>query len=339
MKEGSVYLVIYFPTPWPAPANLELVRFANESVKIVILANPIGNLTIILNENTKDELIFNSQPIIFSKAPRGIISIIWKDNQIEFSINSILVKNSEVSTPLIIESKFPVEEKVFSWQDEKVTENCREWLNWRKHKYGNLKIEAKSGRRIKTIQEQTQELATAITTLNFFLQHLVNGNHLFLANILPILRSLLFWPDKKSNSYNQLLIRIAGLKNLPLPVYARVSISKSEIPNILNEAILHFKNNVPSIQKIYQSQKLMDLQEWLHSEVIIQRPTSTPSSEIDIYRIKDLIFDAANTLGTAHYDDDIPKKLDLLKKKISFERELFIDFIVNVLYPTKISVW
>ena len=74
----------------------------------------------------------------------------------------------------------------------------------------------------------------------------------------------------------------------------------------------------------------MDFQEWLNMEII----SDGAASEHTVYRWKDLIFDAANTISASHYDDDIPKFIKKLQNAISMNEQLFLKYISAVAFTT-----
>lgn len=336
MKEGTIFLVLDSLSFWPAPKYVELIRTPIGSNILTVSTTSLGNLKVVINENTEDEIIFESQPIQFSKAIRGIISILWGGSRgVSVRINSIELESFETTTPVIIESNFVLESnenQILSFNDDNMVENCAKWVNWRSIWFEKQKKESKEGRRLKSEGEQITELQHSQQALEFYLSQIEIGNNSFLSSIYSILRSLLFWPDnEKAKNYNPLLLRIANINRLPLPIYADQLIDYKEVPDTLSKPLFWFNNNKPSLVKTASRQVVMDFQEWLNSEILINHDNE---GEREIYRLKDLIFDSANTLGTSHFDEDTPVKIDLLQSNINFGSSMFINFIKSILIIT-----
>ncbi|GEO06575.1 hypothetical protein AAE02nite_42390 [Adhaeribacter aerolatus] len=335
MKKGSYYFVIQFPIPWPVTKNCVIIKSPVDSTELIISTTPKGNLEVLINENTEDEIRFSSQPIIFQNY-FVILTVFWSDNKISLRINETYIGPVELVTPVLVEGfnngrqeNFPTDIGLVSWLDAKAIDQCRVWMEWRILEYGNPIAQPGPNRRLKSVQEQTEELSKVLEPLKYFLQQLKTGNNVFLTSLLPILRSLLFWPDRKSKNYKPLLLRIGALKKLPLPVYALHTTKNYDRPDFLNIGYIEYKNNIPSIYKSVRTPQLMDFQEWLHTELIF-KPQEPIVLGKNPFRVKDLIFEAANTIGTAHYDPDIPIPIDYLKNSFINEREFFTEFIINI---------
>lgn len=329
MKNGTIILMVNFSEKWPPPQET------------IIFQNPLEKSDAILCVDTQGRLIFTvsnvtfvSQPIEFIKAHRAIISIAWdiyKYPAISLSVNSIDLYDSSTTTSLRVESNGKSIEGPISFSRPDALNACSEWIEWRKQRYSNPKLIPKIYRELKSIDSQVEELSESIQSLKYFWAAFSNKHNLFIANSLPHLRALLFWPDGKSKNYNPLLFRISGYIGIALPVFAfKYRIKDAINDDILKKAIFHMVFNPPVLVKEYPNQKLMDFQGWLNMEIISDRA----AGEHKVYRWKDLIFDAANTISASHYDDDIPKFIKRLRDAKSMGGQQLLNYISAVASAT-----
>lgn len=329
MTEGSVFIVLIFPDIWPPNKNqLILKEKANESmIEMIGLTN--GQLLFTIDSET-----FESQKIKFTNAKRALISIHWNTNKsqkIQVFINSKELAEKNQKDVFIISSKPEIinDKKSFELPESKKV--CAEWIAWRKSNYGEQKMQPKKDRSLKTIDVQFQELTNSLESLASHIEVFKNKENLLLMNVLPILRALLFWPDKKSKNYNPLLFRLAGYLDLPLPLFAfKDRIKETKDSKLYKDATIHRVNNFPSIIKKYPNEKLMDFQEWLNMDIIIDKSVGSK----EMFRWKDILFESANTVSNTHFDDDIPLIIDSLKKSIIWDKSTFSEYIFTICQTT-----
>ncbi len=67
---------------------------------------------------------------------------------------------------------------------------------------------------------------------------------------------------------------------------------------------------------------IMDIQEWLEQPIIVD-------TEKDVYKVKDLLFDSANSWG-AHSDESVPFFLNRVKRIEVLSDEFLLNIIKNV---------
>jgi hypothetical protein len=70
----------------------------------------------------------------------------------------------------------------------------------------------------------------------------------------------------------------------------------------------------------------MDFQEWINMEVIVERLQQGQQ----VYRLKDILFESANTISAAHFDDDIPILIENLLQSVSWDESVFYKYIVTI---------
>jgi hypothetical protein len=319
MNEGVISMVCIFPKIWPPLEDFILFEEKNSKINIQIICKKEGQFLI-----TTNRLKFTSQKVVFTKAKRALVLVTWDEkNGISLRINLKDVntkKNTDVFE--IITNETIISSKI-SFEHELAYENCKEWTKWRIKKFKTENTPGKN-RAIKSIEEQFEQLEIAIYSLK---QHSINfkdNEKAFLINSLPLLRSLLFWPDGKTKNYNPLLLRLAGVIRLPLPVYAFKD-RMEEVKNnpLFNNYISHRVNNNPSVYQTWSNEKIMDFQEWLNTEII----RDNVDYEETYFRWKDLIFEGANTVSATHFDVDTPFIIKSLEKSKSFNRNNLFKYI------------
>lgn len=329
MKEGTIGIVTEFPSPWPPAKKTTIAHESAMETELLLIGDSEGRLRFEVNNTA-----FTSQPIEFTKAHRALLLITWnnkKDPAISIRINSIDLSDSSTKSPLQVESKDKLTENTLSFQYPEAPEACLEWTDWRKHRYSTQKVHPKENRDLKSIDSQFEELLASIQSLEHFVESFSDKPSLFVPNTLPHLRALLFWPDGKAKNYNPLLFRMSGHIGIPLPVFA----FKDRIKDVLDDelysdAVVHRVFNPPSLIREYPNQKMIDFQEWLNMSVISDKS----STERKVYRWKDIIFDAANTISASHYDDDIPKFIKNLQGVVCWDHQLFLGYITALTSAT-----
>jgi hypothetical protein len=331
MKTGTIFLVTNFPQQWPVQEpTLIAKQLIDENSIFEILANVNGTLTF-----NVCGINLTTQIIAFKNAHRALVSCIWNDEKqipIEVNFNSIRI-NEFNDQQFIIDSKPELTKDSSEIPIKEIKKTCLPWMEWRKHRYSSMKTEPKEGRVLKSLDIQVQELEEAIESLKHLQNTFSQKHNLYLQNVLPILRSLLFWPDSKGRGsrYNPLLLRITGYLKLPLPIFAFKDRIKDLKNNQLFKEAKSIKTfNFPSTIIKHDNEKLMDFQEWLDMEVIIDNSTN----KLSTYRWKDIIFDGANASSSAHFDDDLPKFIDELKNNFSWEKSMFFEYVQSVVLIT-----
>ena len=321
-KEGSIFSVLSFPEQWPPATEVTILKTTNEQSEILIRGNQDGSL-----EFHIDSLKFVTSPIEFVRAHRALLSVHWNTDEVEkikVFANSIQIKadNREIFK---IDSNYEIDKDEPPPTLKEINTACVDWIQWRKHRYGSLeKKEPKKNRVAKTVQEQIEEFNAALVSLKNNFELYGKDRLLLVINTLPILRSLLFWPDKKG-PYNPLLFRLAGVFNLGLPVFALgYRIRDTRENQLFKDAASHKVYNFPSMKKKHRNEILIDFQEWLNMD--FQR-----FDKSECLRWKDLIFEGANTISASHFDDDKLKYLDELSKIIVWDKSDLVNYLVCII--------
>ncbi len=98
----------------------------------------------------------------------------------------------------------------------------------------------------------------------------------------------------------------------PLPVYCMPDVRRDPARlEIEKQAKSHLSHGVCSVQKLFPSQILMDLEDWLVQPAHIARPEAAGAGiKPNVTLVRDVVEDMANTMGVAHYSPDASPRVD-----------------------------
>ena len=256
-----------------------------------------------------------------------LFTLMWNSKTIRLDIGKACVTNNDESVikcnllPGIIYKTTSI------YDNEDIKSHCQEWINWRKNYLRRSLNNTMSAQVHKSEEEIIDELKSRIESLKYLYESVyVKGIECQLNEIYSCLRTMLFWPDnpQKLSIYNPLLFRVASKYDLPLPVYA---VTKQFQINILGKSsvkgmIIQIKENFANINYKKPGQSIIDIQEWLDTPIYWE-------SENNYYRIKDAIFDYANTYGS-HSSTYVPKKVHFFRRIKTADRNFGFELIKNV---------
>lgn len=314
-KQGSLTTIVdHINTIWPFRESLLLVEDKVKGTDISITG--CCDFTFEIGVGGK---IFRSQPVVLCVMKYIFICITWDfdiDIPIKLYIDGTEVKSLTDCKDRLVITHSPTSYNII--QDGVPDDLLNNWKNWRNELF-KRPIKQSENRVLKQLDEQFEELRLCILSLNAHLNNFSSNPKLLLFNILPILRSLLFWNDRKT--YNPLLFRLAGYLNQDMYLYALSEETRRNLVNI-NDIENQFTHlDLVSLQKKSPYQELTDFQEWLISKVIFER------SE---YSYLDLVGYAANTMSFAHFDvNTYVILIDLIDKKI-LKTSIFMDIIIQI---------
>jgi len=87
MREGTIYLVLMFPTPWPIERDVVLLSKSEGNFEMQIIAHSDGHLSFILREDNEIVIAKHFQKISIGKVNRAIMTLLWKDNEAHIILN------------------------------------------------------------------------------------------------------------------------------------------------------------------------------------------------------------------------------------------------------------
>lgn len=326
--EGTAFFVIGFPQPWPIKQENILFSKKNNETKISTVGYPDGHLRVKIERGKKEKMHFDTQKIKVIGNGFAILSIVWKESVISVYINGgKKLKPFDGDNPetRIVETKEITSQKKLSFQLPEANNCCKKWIDWRREKFDIPYQVAEENRRLKTEEEEIEQLKNAIISLRDLINFVKIGESHFLGNIAVTLKTLVYWQEGLDS--NSLLLRLAGRKGLPLPVFALPHF-KDQKPEILKQANYLYDNFQLSIQKKILTQELMDFQDWLKSDIQIERSMEgVPKNRVIM--AKEVIFESANALGISSEDEDIAQAWDQLRESKMMGIDLLSRFLIS----------
>jgi len=307
-------MVDHFNQIWPFNDIQILIEDKINGTEISLIGYPDFTFEILFGS-----IRFISQPVVFCVMRYTIFYIVWdfeKANPIKFYIDDQEVSSIEDSKEKLVITHPPT-----TYINDSKTNiyNCDDyWKGWRQDLFNNRKL--KKDRVLKSIDEQFEELNLSIFSLKAHLINFSTNQKLLLFNILPILRSLLYW-NEKSQSYNPLLFRLAGYLNYSLPLYTLSKEARQHILHINKSEMQFLYSDSVSLDKLSPTHKQTDFQEWIFSKVIYEK------SE---FSYKDIIGYAANTMSFAHFDVDTYVILRGLIDKKFLQTSMLLEIITQI---------
>lgn len=301
MKEGTIIQAIGI-NDWENQTGGDFTNIPYEDSIIKISIAPPKHFTIQIYENKKLIHKFVSQPISFKNNGMVFMVIKWDEvSGITFRLEDKQIADSSKQNAIEITPVNLNVKQAWVYKEPNIKDKCSKWIEWRKENFPNPQSEIEKDEILKDKEEQVEELRDKIMAL-IDLYYSV-----FISN--------------KRKIYKPLLIRIAGFENLPLPVYAipsKLGIEKSDelVPHVM------FENQIASIDFKDDRFDIMDIQEWLEQPIIVD-------TEKDVYKVKDLLFDSANSWG-AHSDESVPFFLNRVKRIEVLSDEFLLNIIKNV---------
>jgi hypothetical protein len=262
-------------------------------------------------EGSANALNWISQPLAVAGNGLAIVVAVWGASETRIQINGRnLLEGSSSTDVYVVETRDHVADPVLSWDQPSKDDACSEWTTWRAERFASSKQAPRRGRRLKSTEEQVEELKRAAQSASDLANLILQGHTHLLGHLAAELRALLFW---KGRQYDPLLLRLAARKNLSLPVF--IVREGGPLP-VTNGLVAHVRRGMPSHMRFLPTHTLADLQEWLISPAVSE-PSSAKSDlatdPLNDMSVIEMIAGTADTLGAAHYDQDTPTALDILR--------------------------
>lgn len=134
------------------------------------------------------------------------------------------------------------------------------------------------------------------------------GETRFVGHLAAALRALVYWNERKT--MDPLLLRLAARIDASLPIYTLRDVAMPHQDGLVSDV----NPGLPSILRRLPTQTISDIQDWLESIVFSYRPTGSDATELRRLSAKDAIAGVADTLGVAHYDQDVPIDVETLSQ-------------------------
>jgi len=304
---GHSFQIMALPFPWPPISEQRLIQEPTHD-GIMHIAGLVdgGILLMITDPQGACTHTFRSQPIELLNPGYLLFEVAWKDNgDCEIWINTRVLLRSVAGGRLIISPKaVSPPSRGRSTDDANASVECAKWVANRKQKFA-MPETAKIHRRPRSLDDQADDLSRAVATIRR-LALTVRSDSKSAGSLATELRSVIYWQkdDQPDRTHNPLLFRLASKADLPLPVYSRrVDLPLPQIPVAFGN---HIEVHVPMLFRLDQAQVVMDVQQWLGSNLITihgRRPLS----------VKEGIAEMAHTLGAAHYGEHASELVDELQ--------------------------
>ena len=215
--EGTLISILKLPHPWPPPRDYLI--YGEEDMELIALTDGRLNLTAL-----SPKISFTSQPIdTNSIKPRWVtLAIAWRALSFNLYINGQELQECSPGSPTLLLPSAPPLPDERSTDDPNAFTKCQKWIQNRKGMFSGSKT-PRSGRRMKNLQEEANDLSNSIRRLRHLNQQIKEGNTYLLGTLAGEMRASVYWPigrdAQPSQSYNPILLRMANVAELPLPVY------------------------------------------------------------------------------------------------------------------------
>lgn len=287
-----------------------LVSQDGNSAPAHLLALRTGQLCLRV-ESSSDPVNWISQPIDVLGNGLAIVVAVWGTDKTRIQVNGRNLLDASSSTEVhAVETRDLEADPVASWEQPSKDDACSVWTSWRATRFATSKQAPRQGRRLKSTEEQVDELKRAAQSATDLANLILQGHTHLLGHLATELRALLFWQGRQ---YDPLLLRLAARKNLSLPVF--IVRDGGPIP-VTGGLVAEIGRGMPSHMRFLPTHTLADLQEWLISPAVTEPSSRTGGSVGDPLRrmsVIAMIAGVADTLGAAHYDQDTPTALDILR--------------------------
>jgi hypothetical protein len=310
-KQGGVFTVLQFPYPWPPHTISRLLHVQQESATLELYAEPDGTLVFAF-EDGQTRFEHHTQRVDLTGPGWTTLSAGWISNSVELHVGGEALLSFELAkgaSKVIRTTEHPIGADP-AWRDADAPAACARWVEWRARTFGDAKQKPRPERRLKTQEEQVQELLRATHILHDLSALIQQGHAHLLGHLAAELRALIYWNGR---SYDPLLLRLAARAGTPLPIYII-----SDDPPPVSGWSFHVRRGEPSIVKTVPTQIVVDLQHWLESAVFSANGSAElgrgAGESLRQLTVKDLIAGVADTLGAAHYDQDLPWAVESLSK-------------------------
>jgi len=313
MDEGTVIGAVRIPTPWPPLFPLVVAGGRpDDHTEFAIVGQPNGSIRLTVSKKGSMISEYVTERVQFEGEGMAIISISWKPNWSEIRVNSSSLRKIEDAPESVMcfHLNPPVADPVLSYQHPHATTACADKIKDREIWFSNRAAGGSDKNvRPRTISDQLSDLGRSVRNVREYLVSINQGSADKLGTLAAEVRAL---TRRDGKYYNPLLSRMANYLKAPLPVYCMPDIRRDPTtPEVIKQANLHFSHGFCSVKKLFPSQVLMDLEDWLVQPAHIARPIASETGvKTRVTLVRDVVEDMANTMGVAHYSPDASPRVD-----------------------------
>jgi hypothetical protein len=296
---------VRFPEPWPPSQRTRIIEIRRGPALLELYGEPDGALVFVVGL-PESRIEHKTQRVDFDKAGWAIMSARWSSGEARLDLNGQPLLSYEAATGVskrIVTTEHPSGTSP-SWTDAEAQSKCSNWTDWRARKFSGGHAAPKLGRRSKSHEEQLAELVRSTHILSNLAILVQQGHTHLLGHLATELRALVYWNGR---NYSPLLLRLSASANAPLPIYM---IRETDTVPVTDGLVGQIRRGEPSIVRIWPTQELADLQEWLESDVLSEQLAE--SANFVELNVKGVIAGVADSLGAAHYDPDLPSAIENL---------------------------
>jgi hypothetical protein len=321
-EEGTLFVVVRFPAPWPVPRDFIVFHKPTEHGAAEIKANPDARLILTVYAANGSTVLhtFRSCPLTIVGDGLVILSAQWGLGICSLRINqSAIEQEGNTVTEIFATQRLPKQDLSINHADAATV--CANWVQRRQAKFA---VRPRLRRaRYKTIQEESADLHRALLCLEDLRIQLIGGKAHLLGLLAAELRALTYWQkdDSPDHGYNPLLLRMASKADLPLPVYGMKDFTRPPGP----QASIHLSGDVAKLRRAFATEELVDLQHWMKRILFeIDLPPVTAMTA------KELISETANSLGASHYDEDVSAFVSALREMTAGDRNALLRLLCDL---------
>jgi hypothetical protein len=338
---GSIRFALIYRDVWPQPSKFSLInpvllKELKGFAVVHLVAHPDGHITLKIDRpdgSPLHDIELQRVHLVGQGVCHVLIS--WNQSYACIYMDAKLLGPYKLEDPalkielrgIVIGTSSP------SIDHPDATNACQIWIQNRQRKFSAPNL--RTGRRLKTISEQARDLFIAVNNLRTIASAIhTNGQKHLIGYLAAELRALVFWSkdDGRDGGYNPLLLRMASKGDLPLPVFAWKNMFSGKV-SVLNKANFHMPQLSATIEKTSNDQILMDFQEWLKEDFTVFRmDVGTLGQTERRLPLKEIIAETANSLGVAHYDEDISETVSTMSDTVFAQ----IDLLARCLCQTAI---
>ncbi len=320
VNAGTVYIVLSFPH-WPPPQTA-VTQGAGNGQTFRFEVSPDGYAGAHVLDSARGEVARTPRFPILVKGKGAILVVVtWRPGECQLEINGRKMVDSDATSRVTIVSGSVASPGSLSFNDPDVRNACASAIERRNARYRVRPVAP--GLRPVTLHEDLRQLEDALRALREYTAAVREGAAHHLPAMRGKLRELLV--EKGGvRPYDPLLMRVAARLRLALPIYA---IPDGDLPDLGVTPTSHFSFGVFGLIRELPSQVLIDFQDWL-DQLVFESRNEIPYTKK--YSRGELIAEAAESLGGAHYGSHVHSALTQLQSDTLGRAATLTRFLVGI---------